>query len=236
MGLCLVTRHLSKRHLPIVPVSAKNLKKRTNAAFFCYTRVKHIHMRKKQTATSGLEWNSMLGLTQRLKNDKLYRDFLLITIGSYFGLRIGDLLSIKWVDIIDKTELVLIEQKTKKSRRITINPNVSQAINFCSNEQNLKNAFNENAFIFSNRWGGQLSISYINKRLKFLFKKYNVTVRNASSHTLRKTFGKRIYEADSKSERALVYLSEIFSHSSISTTRRYIGITQEAIADMYMSL
>jgi integrase len=190
-------------------------------------------MRKKQTATSGMNWNTMIGLALRLKQDKLYRDYLLITVGCYFGLRIGDLLSIKWVDIIGKEELVLTEQKTKKIRRITINPNVTTALNFCLNE--LDN-FNENDFIFCNRWGGQLTISYINKRLKFIFKKYNVVVRNASSHTLRKTFGKRIYEADARSERALVYLSEIFSHSSISTTRKYIGITQEAIADMYMSL
>jgi integrase len=193
-------------------------------------------MRKKQTATSGMDWNTMIGLALRLKQDKLYRDYLLITVGCYFGLRIGDLLSIKWVDVIGKEELVLTEQKTKKVRRITINPNVTTALSFCLNEIKLKKAFDENDFIFRNRWEGQLSISYINKRLKFIFKKYNVVVRNASSHTLRKTFGKRIYEADARSERALVYLSEIFSHSSISTTRKYIGITQEAIADMYMSL
>jgi len=79
-------------------------------------------MRKKQTATSGMDWNTMIGLTLRLKQDKLYRDYLLITVGCYFGLRIGDLLSIKWVDVIGKEELVLTEQKTKKIRRITINP------------------------------------------------------------------------------------------------------------------
>jgi len=193
-------------------------------------------MRKKQTATSGMDWNTMIGLALRLKQDKLYRDYLLITVGCYFGLRIGDLLSIKWINVIGKEELVLTEQKTKKIRRITINPNVTTALSFCTNELKLKNKFDENDFIFCNRWGGQLTISYINKRLKFIFKKYNVVVRNASSHTLRKTFGKRIYEADARSERALVYLSEIFSHSSISTTRKYIGITQEAIADMYMNL
>src|SRR6185437_1617008 len=193
-------------------------------------------MRKKQTATSGMDWNTMIGLALRLKQDKLYRDYLLITVGCYFGLRIGDLLSIKWINVIGKEELVLTEQKTKKIRRITINPNVTTALSFCTNELKLKNKFDENDFIFCNRWRGQLTISYINKRLKFIFKKYNVVVRNASSHTLRKTFGKRIYEADARSERALVYLSEIFSHSSISTTRKYIGITQEAIADMYMNL
>lgn len=193
-------------------------------------------MKKRQTATSGLEWNTMLGLTQRLKNDKLYRDYLLITVGSYFGLRIGDLLLLRWDIVLNQQEIVVTEQKTKKSRKITVNPKVIDAVNFCSNELKLRNKFNETGYIFANRWGDPVSISYINKRLKFIFKKYNVTVRNPSSHTLRKTFGKRIYEADSRSERALVYLSEIFSHSSISTTRRYIGITQEAIADMYMSL
>lgn len=193
-------------------------------------------MKKKQTTTSGLEWNTMIGLSARLKQDELYRDYLLITLGCYFGLRISDLLSIRWEDIIDKTELVLIEQKTKKSRKITFNPNVIQAVNFCSNELKLKNQLNNNDFVFSNRWNEKISVSFINKRLKYIFIRYNVKVQNASSHILRKTFGKRIYEADNKSERSLIYLSDIFSHSSISTTRRYIGITQEQIADMYLSL
>lgn len=193
-------------------------------------------MSKKQTTTSGMDWNTMIGLTLRLKQDQYFRDYLLITIGCYFGLRIGDLLSIRWSDIIDKTEFTLIEQKTKKNRRITINPNVTKAVNLVSNELRLKNKFNENDYVFANRWGDKITISYINKRLKFIFKKYNVSVMNASSHTLRKTFGKRIYEADSKSERALIYLSEIFSHTSTSTTRKYIGLTQEAISDIYLSL
>jgi integrase len=214
----------------------KTLKRGLNTFFTATLEVKQITMRKRQTTTSGLDWNIMLGLSQRLKTDRFHRENLLIIIGCYCGLRIGDLLSIKWIDIIDKTEIVLNEQKTQKIRRITINPNVNEAVNFCSNELKLKGKFNENDYIFANRWGGKITVSYVNKRLKFIFKKYNITVRNASSHTLRKTFGKRIYEADSKSERALIYLSEIFSHSSISTTRKYIGITQEAIADMYMNL
>jgi integrase len=178
----------------------------------------------------------MIGLSARLKQDELYRDYLLITLGCYFGLRISDLLSIRWDDLIDKTELVLVEQKTKKNRKITFNPTVIQAVNFCSNELKLKNQFDKNYFVFSNRWNERISVSFINKRLKYIFIRYNVKVQNASSHILRKTFGKRIYEADNKSERSLIYLSDIFSHSSISTTRRYIGITQEQIADMYMSL
>jgi len=181
-----------------------------------------------------MEWNTMIGLTQRLKQDNKYRDYLLITVGCYFGLRIGDLLSLRWCDVMDKSELVLTEQKTGKIRKITINRKVSDAINQCLNKH--QKGFNLETPLFANRWGSGLTISYVNKRLKAIFKKYDVRVQNPSSHTLRKTFGKRVYEADNKSERALVYLSEIFSHSSISTTRRYIGITQEQIADMYLSL
>lgn len=193
-------------------------------------------MRKKQTTTSGMEWNTMLGLTQRLKRDKLYRDYLLITIGCYFGLRIGDLLLLRWEDLIEKDEFVLTERKTKKSRHITVNQNVIYAINFCSNELKFKNVYNSRDYIFANRWGSPITISYVNKRLKTVFTKYHVLVKNPSSHTLRKTFGKRVYESDNKSERALVYLSEIFSHSSIAITRRYIGITQEQIANVYLQL
>ena len=193
-------------------------------------------MIKRQTTTSGMEWNTMIGLTDRLKRDGHHRDFLLITMGCYFGLRISDLLSIKWKDVIGQDELLINESKTKKYRKITINEKVKEAIDFCSNELRLNNSLNEDNYILVNRWGGQLTISYINKRLKVLFIKYNVKVQNASSHTLRKTFGKRIFEMDNQSERSLIYLSEIFGHSSTAITRTYIGITQEQIKDVYLSL
>jgi len=193
-------------------------------------------MNKKQTTTSGLEWTIMWGLSQRLKHDKHHRDYLLITIGCYFGLRITDLLSLRWEDLLEKDKFILSEQKTNKPRRITINPRVTEAVNYCYHQMKAVNHHYPNGYIFSNRWGSPVTVSYINKRLKVIFTKYNISVKNASSHTLRKTFGKRIYEADGKSERALVYLSEIFSHSSIAITRRYIGITDEQIADVYLSL
>jgi len=193
-------------------------------------------MAKRQTTTSGMDWNTMLGLTDRLKRDNEYRDFLLITMGCYFGLRIGDLLSIKWREILEKEELQIKESKTKKLRIITINHKVMEAIHICSNELRLKNGHWNSDYVFANRWGGQLSVSYVNKRLKVIFHKYNVRVQNPSSHTLRKTFGKHVFEMDNQSERSLIYLSEIFGHSSSSITRLYIGLTQEKIKDVYLNL
>jgi integrase len=193
-------------------------------------------MSKKQTTTSGLEWNTMIGLTDRLKRDDLYRDYLLVTLGCYLGLRIGDLLSLKWEDVSNKNEIVLQESKTKKQRVITFNEKVVEAINLCSNKLKSDNSGWNSQYLFANRWGGQLTVSFVNKRLKVILNKYRVRAQNPSSHTLRKTFGKRVYEMDGQSERALVYLSDIFGHSSIAITRKYIGITQEQIKDVYLNL
>ena len=191
---------------------------------------------KRRTTTSGLDWNVMNGLAQRLLQDKLYRDYLMIFVNSYFGLRISDLLSLRYSDIIDKSELILVEQKTGKQRKITINPKVTDALKYCACILQQQGEYRPDAYIFANRWGGKITISYVNKRLKYIFKKYNVVVQNPSSHCIRKTFGKRVWEADGQSDRALVYLSEIFSHSSTTITRKYIGINEQIIADVYMNL
>lgn len=91
-------------------------------------------------------------------------------------------------------------------------------------------------YIFTNRKRKRISIQYINRRLKWIFGKYRVKTDNPSSHTLRKTFGKRVYEVNDKSESSLIMLSLVFSHSSLAITQRYLGITQEQIQDVYLSL
>jgi integrase len=189
-----------------------------------------------KTTTTGIEWNTMLGLLVRLKNDCKLREYLLISTGCYFGLRIGDLLNLKWEDILNKDEFNIIEGKTGKKRKITINRTVKEAIQYAADTLTRHGAFNLNGYLFCNKQGGKLSRQFVNHMLSEACIKYNIKVQNPSSHTLRKTFGKRVWESDNKSERALVYLSEIFSHSSLAITKRYIGITDKVIADVYMKL
>ena len=188
------------------------------------------------TTCSGLDWNVFLGLLQRLKKDKKYREYLLIGSGCYLGLRASDLLNLRWNDLMDKDELTLFESKTGKKRVITINENLKEIVSRASQYFISKGEFNLNRFIFSNRQGGKLSIQYVNRILYKIFNDYNIQVQNSSTHTLRKTFGKRVWEMDGKSERALIYLSQIFNHSNSQVTRRYIGIVQEDIKNIYLEL
>jgi integrase len=188
------------------------------------------------TVCSGIEWNSLLGLLVRLKKANRIKEYLLIGTGAYLGLRASDLLNLRWIDLINRNEVTINEKKTGKSRLITINTSLKEILLYVSTELEKQGSFSVDAYLFANRKGEKVSLQYINRLLKKTFADFGVKTQNASTHTLRKTFGKRVWEMDGKSERSLIYLSQIFNHSSTSITRRYIGIVQEDIRDIYMRM
>jgi integrase len=78
-----------------------------------------------------------------------------------------------------------------------------------------------------------LSKQYVNRKLKELFGSKSLSV---STHSLRKTFGRQVWSNNNETDKALLYLSELFNHSSPAITKRYLGIRQEELDDIYMSL
>lgn len=81
------------------------------------------------------------------------------------------------------------------------------------------------------------SVQRINIILKELKKKYRLHIGNFSCHSLRKTFGRQLYNMNSEnSELALVKLMELFNHSSIAITKRYLGLRQEELLNTYECL
>jgi integrase len=193
-----------------------------------------------RTECSGLEWGDFLLLLDKLKKEKEYRFLLFTAISTYGGLRANDTLNLRWIDVLNKTEIEIKETKTSKVRHITMNQNLIDIINYCYEQLAVKlgDDFQEEQYIFCNRKKGRLSIQYINRKLHEIFRYNNskIKVQNPSTHTFRKTFGKRIYEMNGRSPEALVLLSQIFGHSSIAITRKYIGISQEQIQNVYISL
>jgi integrase len=194
--------------------------------------------KKQKTECSGMEWGIFLTLLDRLKKDREYKFLLFIAVGCYCGLRAGDILRLRWKDLVNMDQINLNERKTGKCRQITINQNLKEIVSFCFSNLSDVNADNValDQHIFSNRIGKPITIQYVNRKLHTIFHRYRIKVQNPSSHTLRKSFGKKVYEMNDKSPEALVLLSQIFSHSSVATTRRYIGLSQEIIQNVYTSL
>lgn len=183
------------------------------------------------TTADYLEWNQAMNLVRNLFNDGKYRISLLIAMGSFWGLRISDILSLKWENVYDLSEFEVIEKKTKKTREIKINSQLKQHIKDC-HTRICPRFLDEHIFI--SQKGTVYSIQRINVILKDLRTKYNLKIKNFSTHSLRKCFGREVFNrSEGNAELAIMKLSQLFNHSNPAITRRYLGITQEELLDTY---
>lgn len=184
------------------------------------------------TTADYIEWNTAINLVHRLYKDKDYKMSLLIGCGIFFGLRISDILQLSWNMLLDDSSFELIEKKTQKRREVRINKGFQKHIWDCYNALLITDKSEK---CFKSRERRVYSIQRINMLLKNIKKKYGIkSVKNFSTHSLRKTFGRHVYErADSNGEMALVMLSELFNHSNIAITKRYLGLRKEEILGCY---
>lgn len=190
-------------------------------------------MSKKFSSTTAdhLEWNQSMNLIRNLYNDEDYKMSLLVAFGSFWGLRISDILKLKYAQVYNQDELTLIEQKTGKTREIKINAQLKKHIHDCYVKLKPRSL---DEFIFTSQKNCVYSIQRINVLLKEMKTKYKLNIKNFSSHSLRKCFGREIFNrSGSNAELALVKLSSLFNHSNPAITRRYLGIAKEELMQTY---
>ncbi len=182
-----------------------------------------------RTTADYLPWNEMVLLTHKLIRDGQKTYALLIAVGCYTGLRISDLRKLTWGDMQD-SPLVVTEKKTGKTRTIHLHNDLLALSSEVKSDKN-----KDNDFLFTSSRGEVYSLQYINRKLKAINDTYRLGIQ-FTTHTFRKTFGRRIWEKHDHSEKSLLLLSQIFNHTSIAITKRYLGIRDEEIQDVYLSL
>jgi integrase len=160
---------------------------------------------------------------QLLQNDKSKIVGVYIILAINTGLRCGDLLRLT-VEDLRKDTITIQEEKTKKYKTIAINDKIKKLVK--------KLGLMEGSPFITQK-GTIISIQHLNQQLKKWIK---IKGLNISTHSMRKTFGRRVYLNYNESERSLVYLSELFNHSSIAMTRIYLGIRQSELNDIYLNL
>jgi site-specific recombinase XerD len=171
-----------------------------------------------------------------LKNDKTSVIGFYIILSINVGLRVSDILKFRHSDLKGKKEgdiLVLNEQKTNKIRKITLNNHIVKSYNYLVEVLKRKGRYDEDGFIFISQKNTVFTTRSLNRILKVVFKNKGL---NISTHSTRKSFGRRVYDNNSQSEHSLVLLSEIFGHSSVSITRKYLGLRKEEIGNIYLTL
>ena len=188
-----------------------------------------------RTTTTSMDWDDFKSLISKLERDNEYKFCLLITIGVFTGLRISDLLQLRFSQFENAELLTIEEKKTKKIRRIKINEDLKEIVGRVKSKMGV---VDPNQYIFLNRYGNKpIDKSYVNVKLKEIFKHYNIPLQSSvSSHTFRKTLGNRVLRLNNFSNEAVILLMEVFGHSSVVITRRYLGIRDREIMDVYDSL
>ena len=183
------------------------------------------------TTADYLVWSDAMNLIRKLAKDENYKMSLLIALGCFTGLRISDILALRWEQILSTEEFTIIEKKTGKKRVLRLNSQLQQHIQECY--EHIKPISVKSPILVSQK-GTVFTIQRINVILKEIKQKYRLKVKNFSCHSLRKTFGRQVYNMNSEnSELALVKLMELFNHSSLAITKRYLGLRQEEILETY---
>lgn len=184
-----------------------------------------------KTTSDFIEWSQAMNLVRNLYNDKKYRISLLIATGTFWGLRISDILTLRWEQVLNKNEFELVEKKTGKTREIRINQQLMQHISDCYEKLSPKSA---NEFIFLSQKNTVFTVQRVNVILKDLRIKYNLKIKNFSTHSMRKAFGREIFSrSGANAELAIVKLSELYNHSNPAVTRRYLGISKQELLATY---
>ena len=161
------------------------------------------------------------------------RNYVLVVLGVYTALRISDLLRLHWDDVYDfehcrvRESVTITEKKTGKVKTFALNKDVIKATKLFAS----KNAC-QGAFLIENLQTKQ-AISRIQAYRLIRAAAEELQLQNrVSCHSLRKTFGYHAW----KNGVSPAVIMEIYNHSSLAVTRRYLGVTQDDKNAVYLGL
>lgn len=167
-----------------------------------------------------------------IKVDGKYKEFALFKVGLHTGLRISDILKLKWADLQEdghKIITYITETKTRKNKKVIFNGQLTEIL------QELRDQYPKDVFVFQSEsknlgdqikhWSRQYAYDFINKYARKVGVKGRI-----GTHTLRKSFGYYHY----KRGVSLSILQKIFQHSRPSITLDYLGITDDQIENVYL--
>lgn len=146
------------------------------------------------------------------------RNYAIVTIMAYAGLRISEVLALKKVDVnTTANQIRVTDGKGEKQRTVIINSKIVSAIREYEKSDSV-----ESEYLFHNSKGKILNPSTINK----VFDEFSVEGYHIHPHMLRHFF---CYNALESGAYSINEVSNQAGHTSIKTTMRYLNPNLDAI-------
>jgi len=135
------------------------------------------------------------------------------------GLRRGELLNLKIIDIESKRKLVIIKQsKGKKDRIVPLSEKIIMML------RDYYTSYKPKEFLFEGQAGGQYSEKSLESVLKQAIAKTSIK-KPVSLHWLRHSYATHLLEAGTD----LRYIQELLGHNSSKTTEIYTHVSTKSI-------
>ena len=173
------------------------------------------------------------------------RNKMLFIIGVNVGLRASDLRTLTWDFFFEQMPngnlkfrdgYSIRPKKTSKRNKyvhLRFNDAVKRVIKWYIDMYPIENVKN---YVFMSRQGDDaISVDTMWRVIKNTAKEAGIK-QNIGSHSLRKSFCRRLYDNANDKSKALVVLQKILNHSSSLTTLSYIGITNDDMDDAFDSI
>jgi len=167
-----------------------------------------------------------------LKRGQL-RNYVLVVLGVHTALRISDLLRLKWDDVFDfetnevRKFVSVTEKKTRKEKIIALNAAAVNALSVFAVRHSRPGRF----LLENPRTRQAISRVQAYRLIRAASEVLRFPAR-LSCHSLRKTFGYHAW----KEGISPAVIMEIYNHSSLAVTRRYLGVTQDDKNEVYLKL
>ena len=189
--------------------------------------------KKRRTLPVALTVNEVNNLLEQPDTKKQLglRDRALLETLYATGIRVSELINLKFTDLHEELKLVKVFGKGSKERLIPISEVALSWIDSYKEKVRdpliLKIGKNTD-FIFINSRGGSLTRQAVWQIIKHYCKMAGIQ-KNVTPHTLRHTFATHLLENGAD----LRVVQEILGHSDISTTQIYTNLSQKHILQVY---
>lgn len=163
-----------------------------------------------------------------LKKESGVRDRAMLEVIYGSGLRVSELLDLKFSNVNFRSGLITIVGKGKKERSVPIGEFALSYLLSYVNGARKANKGASSSYIFLNKSGKPLSRIYFFKAIKSYGAKAGIET-NISPHTLRHSFATHLLEHGAE----LKAVQEMLGHSKISTTQIYTSVSSRRIMSAY---
>ena len=161
-----------------------------------------------------------------------FRNYLLVILCLHTALRISDVLRLTTNDVFDfnsyriRDSISIVEKKTGKSKIVALHKTAVDALALW-----MPYAKPDAALIPNKRTGKAIGRVQAYRIIRAAAEAVGIKHR-VSCHSLRKTFGYHAWQAGASP----IVIMDIYNHSSLSITQRYLGVTQDDKNKVYLSI